>query len=156
MYNRGLPHVLPRPPTRLETSLLLRRVRTPAVLFGACLALVTGVRGDAYVTPASSQRWSTAAGIRFNDVGGIRFNDVGGIRFNDVGGIRFNDVGGLLFTDTSGIRFNDVGGIRFNDVGGIDFTRTGAGPAIDLALLDLMSRLPDTSAVSVIISYQAM
>ena len=59
-----------------------------------CLIASTPVRSDAYVTPASTHRWESPAGIRFNDVGGIRFNDAGGIRFNDAGGIRFNDAGG--------------------------------------------------------------
>ncbi|HET9481026.1 MAG TPA: S8 family serine peptidase, partial [Candidatus Polarisedimenticolia bacterium] len=107
---------------------------------------------EPYVTPASTHRWSYAAGIRFNDVGGIRFNDVGGIRFNDVGGIRFNDVGGLLFTDASGIRFNDVGGIRFNDAGGIRFNDVG-GAAIGLPLLDAIPSVADTSSINVVVSY---
>ncbi|HZI95467.1 MAG TPA: S8 family serine peptidase, partial [Patescibacteria group bacterium] len=135
---------------------MIRSIRTAALGLALCVGITSSALPDAYVTPASTYRWDTAAGIRFNDVGGIRFNDVGGIRFNDVGGIRFNDVGGLLFSDTSGIRFNDVGGIRFNDVGGITFNKTGSGPSIDLSLLNLLVTLPDTSAIGVIITYQSM
>src|SRR5213593_1058891 len=107
-----------------------------------------------YVTETSGIRWNDVGGIRWNDVGGIRWNDVGGIRWNDVGGIRWNDVGGTLFTDASGIRWNDVGGIRWNDVGEIDFAdalSTGVR-SVDLELLNVLSGLPDTSSINVIVS----
>jgi len=89
-------------------------------------------------------------------VGGIRWNDVGGLRWNDVGGIRWNDVGGTLFTDASGIRWNDVGGIRWNDVGGLQFDEPPDAPSIDPALLNLLSTLPDTSSIDVIVTYRLM
>src|SRR5437867_3005949 len=132
--------------------------RTAAVLLCLVLPLASAPRAGVYVTETSGIRWNDVGGIRWNDVGGIRWNDVGGIRWNDVGGIRWNDVGGILFTDASGIRWNDVGGIRWNDVGGIDFSdaiSTGLR-SIDLELLNLLSGLPDTSSINVIVTYRSM
>src|SRR5262245_7388322 len=128
-----------------------------AMTLVVCLAQ-GGLRAEPYVAAPSGIRWNDVGGIRWNDVGGIRWNDVGGIRWNDVGGIRWNDVGGTLFTDASGIRWNDVGGIRWNDVGGIDFAdaiSTGLR-SIDLELLNLLSDLPDTSSINVIVTYRSM
>ena len=123
----------------------------------ACLLLsVPLVPAGPYVTESSGIRWNDVGGLRWNDVGGIRWNDVGGLRWNDVGGIRWNDVGGTLFTDASGIRWNDVGGIRWNDVGGIELDEPALVPSIDPALLALLSSLPDTSSVDVIVTYRLM
>ncbi len=121
------------------------------------LVLPAAAPAGVYVTEASGIRWNDVGGIRWNDVGGIRWNDVGGIRWNDVGGIRWNDVGGVLFTDASGIRWNDVGGIRWNDVGGLAFDDALAtgGVSLDLELLSLVSTLPDTSSINVIVTYRA-
>jgi len=132
--------------------------KAAALLLALLLPATTVPRASVYVTETSGIRWNDVGGIRWNDVGGIRWNDVGGIRWNDVGGIRWNDVGGSLSTEASGIRWNDVGGIRWNDVGGIDFTgapSTGVR-SIDLELLNLLSGLPDTSSIDVIITYRAM
>jgi serine protease AprX len=132
--------------------------KTAAVLLALLLPVTSVPRASVYVTETSGIRWNDVGGIRWNDVGGIRWNDVGGIRWNDVGGIRWNDVGGSLFTEASGIRWNDVGGIRWNDVGGIEFIpppSTGV-PIIDLELLNLLSGLPDTSSINVVITYRAM
>jgi serine protease AprX len=108
-----------------------------------------------YVTQTSGVRWSDVGGIRWNDVGGIRWNDVGGIRWNDVGGIRWNDVGELSFTDASAIHWSDATGLRFTDADSVTFDGAGVtGEAsIDLRLLDLMSLLPDSSEIDVVITY---
>ena len=119
------------------------------------LATGGGALAGPYVTEASGVRWNDVGGVRWNDVGGVRWNDAGGVRWNDVGGVRWNDVGGLLFTEASGVRWNDVGGVRWNDVGSIvfdDATVTG-GVSIGLELLDLVSALPDTSAIDVVVTY---
>src|SRR5438093_7905095 len=128
-----------------------------ALLLALLLPLASAPRAGVYVTETSGIRWNDVGGIRWNDVGGIRWNDVGGIRWNDVGGIRWNDVGGILFTDASGIRWNDVGGIRWNDVGGIAFNDAIASGtrSVDLELLNLLSTLPDSSAINVIVTYRA-
>src|SRR2546428_6502723 len=133
------------------------RKRAAALLFCLVLPLAGAPRAGVYVTETSGIRWNDVGGIRWNDVGGIRWNDVGGLRWNDVGGIRWNDVGGLLFTDASGIRWNDVGGIRWNDVGGLAFNDALASGerSIDLEMLNILSTLPDTSTVNVIITYRS-
>jgi serine protease AprX len=129
------------------------RART-ALAAAVCLLVAWPLLAGPYVTETSGIRWNDVGGLRWNDVGGIRWNDVGGLRWNDVGGIRWNDVGGTLFTDASGLRWNDVGGIRWNDVGGLGFEGPpGAGPVIDPQILALVSTLPDTSSIDVIVVY---
>jgi serine protease AprX len=132
--------------------------KAAALVLLLLLPASTAPSASVYVTETSGIRWNDVGGIRWNDVGGIRWNDVGGIRWNDVGGIRWNDVGATLFTDASGIRWNDVGGIRWNDVGGIDFAgalATGLR-SIDLELLNVLSGVPDTSSINVIVTYRSM
>jgi serine protease AprX len=134
-----------------KAGIMRRRAAWGAV----CLLLSASLLpAGPYVTEASGIRWNDVGGLRWNDVGGIRWNDVGGLRWNDVGGIRWNDVGGTLFTEASGIRWNDVGGIRWNDVGGLSFDEPAIVPSIDPVLLDLLSSLPDTSSVNVIVTYR--
>ncbi len=133
-------------------------MKSPYRFLPVLLALLPAhaVRAGAYVTEASGIRWNDVGGIRWNDVGGIRWNDVGGIRWNDVGGIRWNDVGGTFFSEAFGIRWNDVGGIRWNDAGSIEFVPpAGDGATIDLEALGLLSSLPDSSALNVIVTYRA-
>jgi serine protease AprX len=128
-----------------------------ALAAAACLLAAPPLLAGPYVTETSGIRWNDVGGLRWNDVGGLRWNDVGGLRWNDVGGIRWNDVGSTLFTDASGLRWNDVGGIRWNDVGGLSFPGpAGDGPVVDPALLALLSTLPDTSSIDVIVVYQSL
>jgi serine protease AprX len=133
----------------------MRRVVAAALSFLSAISLLPA---GPYVTPTSGIRWNDVGGLRWNDVGGIRWNDVGGLRWNDVGGIRWNDVGGTLGSDASGLRWNDVGGIRWNDVGGIDFEDTvdNGIAAVDPQILTLLSNLPDSSLIDVVITYRAL
>src|SRR5262249_30248426 len=60
-------------------------------------------------------------------------------------------------TDASGLRWNDVGGLRWNDVGGLGFddALTTGVTSVDLELLNLLSILPDTSAIDVVVTFRA-
>ena len=132
-----------------------RQVFALLTLAVAVLASDGELLAGPYVTETSGVRWNDVGGVRWNDVGGVRWNDVGGVRWNDAGGVRWNDVGGLLFTEASGVRWNDVGGVRWNDVGSIvfdDATITGS-VSVGLELLDLVSALPDSSAINVVVTY---
>ncbi len=135
----------------------LARPKVTTRLVALALACAIGPRALAgpYVTEASGVRWNDVGGVRWNDVGGVRWNDVGGVRWNDVGGVRWNDVGGVLWSDAAGVRWNDVGGVRWNDVGALEFTDAAATgvASLDLELLSRFSFLPDSSSISVIVSY---
>ena len=128
--------------------------RVTAWVLAALLASSHALAGP-YVTEASGVRWSDVGGIRWTDVGGIRWTDVGGIRWNDVGGIRWTDVGGTQSTDSPAIHWSDATGIRFGDAGSISFDGAGVtGQAsIDLRLLTMLSLLPDSSEIDVVVTY---
>ncbi|HVQ34449.1 MAG TPA: hypothetical protein VMT33_00445, partial [Candidatus Bathyarchaeia archaeon] len=121
----------------------------------AALLASTHAAAGPYVTEPSGVRWSDVGGIRWTDVGGIRWTDVGGIRWNDVGGIRWTDVGGTLGTGSPALHWSDVSGIRFGDAGAITFDGAGVtGEAsIDLRLLTMLTLLPDSSEIDVVVTY---
>jgi len=121
----------------------------------AALLASSATLGGPYVTETSGIRWNDVGGVRWSDVGGVRWSDVGGVRWNDVGGVRWSDVGDTSFTDASAIHWSDATGIRYTDAGAITFDGAGVtGEAsIDLPLLGLLSTLPDSSEIDVVVTY---
>jgi serine protease AprX len=121
----------------------------------AALLASTSALGGPYVTEPSGIRWNDVGGVRWSDVGGVRWSDVGGVRWNDVGGVRWSDVGNTSFTDASAIHWSDATGIRFTDANAVTFDGAGVrGQAsIDLPLLRLLSDLPDSSEIDVVVTY---
>lgn len=88
-----------------------------------------------------------AAGPYVTEPSGIRWNDVGGVRWTDVGDVTSTDAAAIHWSDATGIRYTDAGAITFDGA-----SVTGEA-SIDLPLLGLLSTLPDTSEIDVVVTY---
>jgi len=63
---------------------------------------------------------------------------------------------GPYVTQPSSVRWNDVTGVRWSDASGLTFgdLQTGNPADLDLEMLNVLSTLPNTSAIDVVVTYR--
>src|SRR5262245_64511493 len=105
-----------------------------------------------YVTQPSSVRWNDVSGVRWSDASGLVWSDASGLRWDEVGGVRWSDASTLFWSEADGVRWSDASGVRWSDASGLVFgaPQTGNPADLDLEMLNVLSALPDTSAIDVI------
>jgi len=135
----------------------LRRIGVAALVVilaaGPCAA---PAGAGPYVTQPSSVRWNDVTGVRWSDASGLRWSDASGLRWDEVGGVRWSDASGLFWSEADGVRWSDASGVRWSDASGLTFgdLQTGNPADLDLEMLNVLSTLPNTSAIDVVVTYR--
>src|SRR5262249_16361213 len=126
-----------------------------ALILTAGLCAVPAGAGP-YVTQPSSVRWNDVSGVRWSDASGLRWSDASGLRWDEVGGVRWSDASGFFWSEADGVRWSDASGVRWSDASGLSFgdLQTGNPADLDLEMLNILSTLPNTSAIDVIVTYR--
>src|SRR5262249_30761052 len=121
-----------------------------ALILAAGLCVVPAGAGP-YVTQPSSVRWNDVSGVRWSDASGLRWSDASGLRSDEVGGVRWSDASGFFSSEADGVRSSDAAGVRWSDASGLSFgdLQTGNPADLDLEMLNILSTLPNTSAIDV-------
>jgi serine protease AprX len=103
------------------------------------------------------------AGVNFRPGDGVTFTGASGVTFTGASGVTFTGASGQTLMRSTGVTFTGASGVTFTGASGVTFTGASeeqsyippkvgiAGFDLDLALL--LDKLPDTSVVSVVLSY---
>lgn len=135
----------------------LRRIEVAVlVLIVAVGPFAAPAGAGPYVTQPSSIRWNDVTGVRWSDASGLRWSDASGLRWDEVGGVRWSDASGFFWAEADGVRWSDASGVRWSDASGLTFgeLQTGNPADLDLQMLNLLSTLPNTSAIGVVVTYR--